>query len=130
VAAALAVVAPGAVPTTLAFDAPAAGSSVILVQGAALPIDGLWYLPGENRRIRIRGGRSVDADTRQPLGRNIRQTGPARYSLFDIRCNCPAEMTLTVEGTLAGRSGAFGWEITPVRLRDPDWFEETRLGLD
>lgn len=129
-AAGMALLVAGAVRPALAFEAPAVGSSVIRVQGTALPIDGTWYLPSENRRIVIRNGRGVDADTRQPLSRNIRQTGPASFSLFDIRCNCPARMALTVEGALMGTSGLVGWRITPIRLRDPEWFEEMRLGLN
>ncbi len=130
-AAGMALLAVGAVRPSHALDAPAVGSSVVRVQGAkALPIDGIWYLRSENRRVLIRNGRGVDADTGQPLSRNIRQTGPASFSLFDIRCNCPARMALTVEGSLMGTTGAVGWEITPVRLHDPQWFDEMRLGLN
>ncbi|PLX39478.1 MAG: hypothetical protein C0606_02905 [Hyphomicrobiales bacterium] len=115
-------------PAALAEPFPAEG--LILVAGEAQsPIDGTWRLRGKGTVISIRGSRSFDADTGQPLGRDIRQSGPASFKLFDIACNCRATMKITAEGTLSGIShsivGPVGWELKPLDLVDPGWFDET-----
>ncbi|GAB5375357.1 MAG: hypothetical protein AcusKO_18190 [Acuticoccus sp.] len=117
-----------------AGEAQAADGAVRVAQGArALPIDGTWRLVGQNQRVRIHNGRGFDGRIGTALSRDIRETGRGRFSLFDLKCNCRAQMSLTVEGTLAGISytlaGAVPWELEPIRLRDRGWFEDLLLGL-
>lgn len=110
-----------------------AGAPLRLAQNRSQPIDGTWRLIGEGQRIRIHNGRSFDGRTGQPLGREIVETGRGSYSLFDLKCECQATMSLTAGGRLSGVShtadGAVPWELEPIRLQDPAWFEELVLGL-
>lgn len=117
-----------------AGEARAAAGSQRLAQVAhSLPIDGTWRLVGQKTRVRIHNGRGFDGRVGTPLSRDIRETGRGRFSLFDLTCNCKAQMALTAEGTLAGIShtpgGAVSWELEPIRLRDRGWFEDLLLGL-
>jgi hypothetical protein len=96
-------------------------------QRGGLPIDGVWILSLDGTRIRIRDGRSYNDKTGAPMGRDIHQTGPGNYALYDLVCRCRANMKLTLDGTLLGVShsivGPSRWELHTVHL---DHFQRFR----
>jgi hypothetical protein len=98
------------------------------VQREGLPIDGIWILSVDGTRIRIRDGRSYNDKTGAPMSRDIHETGPGRYALYDLICHCGANMKLTLDGTLLGVShGIIGpgrWELHTVHLDHFHWFRD------
>jgi hypothetical protein len=93
-----------------------------------LPIDGVWILSLDGTRISVRDGRSYNEKTGKPMSRNIHETGPGRYALYDLVCHCRANMKLTLDGTLLGVShsiiGPARWELHPVHLDHFHWFKD------
>jgi len=91
------------------------------------PIDGLWVLSADGRRISIRDGGSYNEKTGQPLSRNIHETRPGTFVLHEFDCNCRATMKLTLDGALLGVShtliGPVRWTLHPLSLDHPGWFQ-------
>ena len=103
--------------------------------GAAMPIDGVWRISTNDKRIRIERGRAFAVDgwnhallfrvePEQVTMIDVRTEEPGVYLGRDILLNGDARMTLRADGNLDVRVGTFPFPVSFVLIRealdDPD----------
>ena len=112
---------------------------------APMPLDGIWRISSNGKRIRIQAGRAFALDSWnhmvvlniQPgmvVIRNITPTGPGLYQGDDLpllgrwnaRVDTQGNLTVTVQGQMLPVS----YTLTPVQLDNAAWFaQEMALAL-
>jgi len=101
-------------------------------RGPSLPIDGVWRLSTNGKRLRIEGGRVFAVDSwvhlivarvysDQVVMKDLTRSGPGIYEARDILINGEAALTLRADGNLDVRVAAF-----PI----PASFKLIREGMD
>lgn len=104
----------------------------------AMPIDGTWTISSIGKRIRIEGGRAYAVDPWlhlfvlqiQPsmvVIKDIKPTGPGRYSGQDLPLMGQFDASVQADGTLGVSVAAMiptRYTLTPVTLDNQAWFNQ------
>ena len=135
--------------TSPALDSPAHAQAVGIPaflpdQGAVpatrpMPLDGIWQVSTNGKRIRIEGGRAYALDgwnhmlvlqirPGMVVIRNITPTAPGRYSGDDLplmgRWNAQVESSRSLLVSVQGQMMPASYRLTPLRLDNPAWFDQ------
>jgi len=118
-------------------------SHTVTATSEAMPLDGVWNITSNNKRIRIERGRAYAVDgwlhlfvlKVQPnmvVIKDIVKTGAGQYSGVDLPLMGTAVMQASPSGTLNVTVqtflGPIKYVLAPVQLDDRDWFEKDRNG--
>jgi len=113
--------------------------------GAALPIDGVWRISTNDKRLRIERGRAFAVDgwnhallfrvePEQVTMTDVRREAPGTYLGRDILLNGDAQLTLRADGNLGVKVATFPFPVEFVLIRealdDPTTLDDERPELE